>query len=106
LFGDQNGAANGFEELRKLDSNGDGVINRTDRDYAQLLLWRDNGDGKSDPGELISLAEAGIEEISLQYRDVNLAAAGGNRLAQLATFRWSDGRLGNTADAILNYTVT
>jgi hypothetical protein len=106
LFGDQNGAVNGFEELRKLDSNGDGVINRTDRDCAQLLLWRDNGDGKSDPGELLSLAEAGIEEISLQYRDVNLAAAGGNRLAQLATFRWSDGRLGNTADAILNYTVT
>jgi len=103
LFGDQNGAANGFEELRKLDSNGDGVIDRHDADFDKLLLWRDNGNGITESGELISLRDAGIAAISLNYRNVNHGAAGGNRIAQLATFQWSDGRTGATGDAILNY---
>lgn len=103
LFGDQNGAANGFEELRKLDSNGDGVIDRHDKDYDKLLLWRDNGNGISERGELITLGEAGIAAINLNYRNVNQGAAGGNRIAQLATFQWNDGRIGAAGDAILNY---
>ncbi len=103
LFGDQNGAANGFEELRKLDSNGDGVIDRHDADFDKLLLWRDNGNGITDPGELISLRNAGIAAIRLDYRNVNHGAAGGNRIAQLATFQWTDGRTGAAGDAILNY---
>ena len=103
LFGDQNGAADGFEELRKLDGNGDGVIDRHDADFDKLLLWRDNGNGRTEPGELVSLRDAGIASISLNYRNVNHGAAGGNRIAQLATFRWSDGRTGDAGDAILNY---
>lgn len=103
LFGDQNGAPNGYEELRKLDSNNDGVINRLDKDFGKLVLFRDNGNGISEAGELIGLSEAGISEINLGYRDVNLAAKGGNHIAQMASFRWSDGQLGQTADAILNY---
>ncbi len=103
LFGDQNGAVNGYEELRKLDSNNDGVINRLDKDFGKLVLFKDNGNGISEAGELIGLSEAGIQEISLGYRNVNLAAKGGNHIAQMASFRWSDGRIGQTADAILNY---
>jgi hypothetical protein len=105
LFGTQNGASNGFEELRKLDSNGDGVINKEDRDFAALKLWKDNGDGKTTAGELLTLAQAGIDEISLGYRNTNEATAGGNQLAQIASFRYSDGRRGAAADALLNYTV-
>ena len=104
LFGDQNGARNGFEELRKLDVDGNGVIDRRDPDFHRLLLWRDNGNGITEPGELISLAEAGIESISLNYREVRQAASGGNTLAQVASFTWSDGRTGFAADALLNYT--
>lgn len=105
LFGDQNGAANGYEELRKMDSNGDGVINRFDKDFDKLVLFRDNGNGITEEGELISLADSGIAEIQLGYRNVNQGAAGGNRLAQIASFRRTNGSYGRTADAILNYMV-
>ncbi|HOF39184.1 MAG TPA: hypothetical protein PLD73_03855 [Candidatus Hydrogenedentes bacterium] len=103
LFGDQNGAANGFEELRRLDTNGDGRINQLDANFNKLLLWRDNGNGITEPGELISLADAGIVEISLGYRNVNQSAAGGNRITQVATFVRADGSRGTAADALLNY---
>lgn len=105
LFGDQNGAVNGYEELARLDSNGDHRINKLDRDFDQLRLFRDNGDGKTDPGELISLAQAGIAELSLDYRAVALQASGGNRIAQIATYRRADGSSGRTADALLSYKV-
>jgi hypothetical protein len=104
LFGDQNGAANGYEELRKLDGNGDGVINRQDSAFNRLLLFKDNGNGKTEKGELSSLKDAGIDEISLKYANVDQRAAGGNRIAQTASFRRSDGGYGRTADAILNFT--
>lgn len=105
LFGDQNGARNGFEELRKLDSNNDGVIDARDKDFSALRLFRDNGKGITEAGELISLAEAGIESIDLNYQNVDEKASGGNRIAQSARFRYGDGRYGRAADAILNYTV-
>lgn len=104
LFGDQRGAANGYEELRALDSNGDGRINASDRDFEQLRLWRDNGNGVTEEGELVSLRDAGVSELSLGYRNVNQIAMGGNRLTQLASFARSDGTYGNAADAMLRYT--
>jgi len=103
LFGDQHGAANGYEELRKLDSNADNRIDRNDLAFADLLLFRDNGNGKTDKGELVSLSSAGIESISLHYLDVNQRATGGNRIAQTASYRTHSGRTGNAADAVLNY---
>lgn len=105
LFGDQRGAANGFEELRKLDSNGDGLINHLDRDFDKLLLFRDNGNGITGPGELLTLAEAGIAEIRLGYTNVNQRTSGGNRIAQIASYVRTDGTLGRAGDAILNYVV-
>jgi hypothetical protein len=49
LFGDQNGAANGFAELAKYDANSDGVISRLDPIFKALKLYRDlNGDGRID----------------------------------------------------------
>ena len=105
LFGEQNGAAHGFAELAKLDSNRDGVINRLDDDFDKLVLFRDNGNGRTEEGELISLEQAGIAEISLGYRNVSQRAAGGNALAQIASFRRADGSTGQVADALLNFTV-
>jgi hypothetical protein len=105
LFGDQRGAANGYEELRKLDDNRDGVIDAKDAAYDSLLLFKDDGDGKTEDGELITLREAGIAEISIQYANVNENAAGGNRMAQLASYRRTNGNIGRAGDAILNYTV-
>lgn len=105
LFGDQNGAANGFEELRKLDSNHDGVINSRDDRFSELLLFKDNGNGVTEEGELISLADAGIDELDVGYRNVFQGVSGGNRIEQAAKFRYADGRQGRAADAVLNFTV-
>ncbi len=104
LFGDQNGAANGFEELRSYDSNGDGRIDSADPVYEQLLLFRDdNLDGVSQRSELFSLSSAGIVSMNLDYAQTDLAAAGGNRIAQIGAFTWADGSSGRMADALLNY---
>jgi len=105
LFGDQRGAANGFEELRKLDSNGDGIIDENDERYDDLRLFRDNGNGRTERGELLRLREAGISAIDLDYAQRDEAASGGNRLAQIASFRHADGRIGQVADALLNLIV-
>lgn len=105
LFGEQHGARNGFEELRRFDDNGDGVIDRRDAVFDSLLLFRDNGNGVTEPGELLSLAEAGIVSISLDYAEVDKRAAGGNRIAQIASFARADGSRGVAADALLNYIV-
>jgi hypothetical protein len=103
LFGEQHGARNGFEELRKFDLNGDGAINRNDAIFNELRLFKDNGNGETEAGELIGLAEAGIDEILLNYRDVNERAAGGNRLTQIGAYLKNDGSRGTVADALLNY---
>ncbi|KHD88323.1 MAG: hypothetical protein OM95_09250 [Bdellovibrio sp. ArHS] len=68
LFGNEGEKfKNGFEALKELDSNGDGVIDKNDKDFAKLLLWFDkNGDGKSQASELVPL-KSRIKSISLQY---------------------------------------
>lgn len=70
LFGDQdNDKNNGFDALKELDSNKDGVVDAKDRKFAKLLLWNDkNGDGVSQPEELQGAAKAGIVKISLKYK--------------------------------------
>jgi hypothetical protein len=103
LFGDQTGFANGFEALRVFDSNNDGQIDAQDDAFDSLFLFRDNGNGKTEAGELLSLAQAGISSLSLNYQDVDLAAAGGNRIAQVGEYRRADGTTGVLADALLNY---
>jgi hypothetical protein len=72
-------AANGFAALAGLDSNGDGLIDAQDAQFAQLRLWRDlDQNGVSDEGELLTLAEAGIDSINLASVTTNTNLAGGN----------------------------
>jgi hypothetical protein len=64
-------AANGFEALKKYDSNQDGVIDEKDSIYAQLFAWADrNSNGKTDAHELAGLPAAGVTQIDLGYQDV------------------------------------
>src|SRR5215813_4860399 len=52
--------------------NGNGIIDAGDAVYDRLLLWRDtNHDGKSDPGEVRSLAQSDVTWISLDYQRSN-----------------------------------
>lgn len=103
LFGEQHGARNGFEELRRFDDNKDGLIDRRDSVFNDLQLFRDNGNGQTEAGELFRLIDAGISAIDLGYREIDERAAGGNRIAQIASFLRDDGSRGTAADALLNY---
>ena len=58
---------------------------------------------RAEDGELLGLADAGIDEILLNYRDVDQKAAGGNRITQIASYLRNDGSKGQVADALLNY---
>lgn len=88
LFGDQtqlpNGqpATNGFAALTALDSNGDGVFNSLDAAWGDVKLWKDNGDGVTQDGELVSLEDAGVQAIRLSYTNVGAPDLSGNILAQ------------------------
>jgi len=98
LFGDQNGAANGFAELARHDDNGDGRIDASDAIYRQLTLLRFDEQGRQ---QTRSLADAGVSAIRLQARDVDIALGAYDRIAQLGAFEFADGREGQAADLLL-----
>ncbi len=67
MFGG-NGAGQGFAKLASFDSNGDGVVDAHDAGFANLSVWRDiNGNGQTDAGELMSLADAGVASLKVSY---------------------------------------
>jgi hypothetical protein len=68
----------GFDALKQLDSNGDGVIDRTDPAWGKLVLWRDADlDGVTDTNELTSLALSSVTKIGVDYEKVRpLPSAG------------------------------
>jgi hypothetical protein len=75
---------NGFLALAEFDKeenggNGNGVIESGDAVYARLLLWQDtNHDGRSDSGELRTLAQSDVTAISLDYQQSNRRDEYGN----------------------------
>lgn len=107
LFGDQHGAANGFEELARFDDNGDGRITAQDEVYGALRVLGDfDGDGVVAPNELRTLAELEIAAIDLHAQDADEQASGGNRIAQRGTFLRTDGTRGAALDVLLRYRAT
>jgi hypothetical protein len=95
LFGSS--TEDGFAVLEKLDTNGDGKIDAQDADFSKLRIWRDlNHNGISDPGELQSLAAAGITSISLDRQKLAGTNAG-HGLGYQASFTRADGTTGTAA---------
>ena len=108
LFGDQtvlsNGekASNGFEALADLDSNHDGVFDGDDEAFGEVMVWQDkNGNGIVDDGELMTLNEAGITSITLDYENQSITDINGNGHNQTGTFVKTDGTNGTITDVWL-----
>ncbi len=68
LFGDMGGHAHGYEKLAMLDANGDSKISHDE--LQGLAAWIDNGDARVQDGELKTLAEVGISEMSTVIDEV------------------------------------
>lgn len=88
LFGESSTYKNGFEALKRIDSNKDGVIDSKDKLFSKLVLWQDtDGNGVSEKSELHSLESLGVMSISLKYDDNHRLSFGKRAEArQLAEF--------------------
>jgi hypothetical protein len=102
LFGDvtpqhASDRPNGFRALAMFDDllsggNEDGRISDGDAIFRDLVLWIDrNHNGFSEPEELLTLPEAGLESIGLDYQETRRVDRHGNEFRYLAEAVWADG---------------
>jgi hypothetical protein len=99
LFGEQNGAADGFAELARFDQDGSGTIDTKDAVFNSLILLHADG-GMS------RLRDEGITGIRLDIA-VGLDAPEEQRLAggviaSQSEFTRTDGRRGTVADVLFD----
>ncbi len=103
LFGSP--TEDGFVALRRLDSNKDGRIDAADELFQKLLVWQDtNQNTTSEPGELMSLHEAGIQSISLgQVESVYRPDKNGNTIKWISEYTTESGETREIADVYFRY---
>ena len=86
------GARTDLEGLRHFDSNGDGVFDSSDAEWHKFRVWQDlDQDGVSDPGELRTLDEVGIQSISLESTGGTETRGDGTRIFGHGTYVVDDG---------------
>ncbi|HSL59769.1 MAG TPA: hypothetical protein VK866_18110 [Acidimicrobiales bacterium] len=102
LFGDQHGDVDGIAALARLDSDGDGDIDRADAAWSRLGVW----DGTAD-GAFRSLDEVGIVRFDLARRayGAERTEGGGDRIADALTVEMGDGSTRDAADLWVRRTV-
>jgi hypothetical protein len=89
LFGGQRGE--GFAALAEFDSNGDGVVDKRDAHFKDLLLWQDkNGNHHTDKGELTQLSKR-VKALSTSYTERE-EVQNGNLLGERGSATLSNGR--------------
>jgi hypothetical protein len=94
-------ALDGFAALRVLDTNQDGVIDAQDSAFANLSVWVDaNSNAKTDAGELRSLAQAGVQSLSLIAKPTAIIDQG-NLIGLMGSYTTTDGRSHELADVWL-----
>ena len=100
------GAKSDLEGLAAFDTDHDGEFDRDDARYGEFQVWRDaNQDGISQAEELSSLADQGIEAISLARA---LTGDTGNSerdniISATSEYRRTDGSTGQVGDVLLAY---
>jgi hypothetical protein len=98
LFGDQNGAAHGFDELSKYDDNQDGVIDKQDAIFEDLRLVQITAQGQ----QSMRLADNQIQSIALAYKNGFSQTLAGDHIAQTSQSKTTSGDSINIADIKLN----
>ena len=94
LFGTQQGAANGFEELRNFYENQDGQITAADSVFSQLRdLYNQAGELRT-----VSLTDLGVRSISTHYQDRSSTLATGDAIVQVGSILRDDGRRSQAHD--------
>jgi hypothetical protein len=108
LFGDQtalkNGktATDGFEALKDLDDNKDGILDKLDKTFQAIKIWQDKDrDGITDEGELSSLADLGITSFSVNGKATNTKDHNGNTLNKEGSYTKADGTRGKMGEYAL-----
>jgi large repetitive protein len=91
----------GLTDLQTLHALYGDVLDASDADFGQFGIWMDNGDGIFQSGEFMTLAEAGITDISL-VSDGNAGTAidGEVRIVGTGSF---NGGTGSLVDAAFRY---
>jgi Ca2+-binding RTX toxin-like protein len=105
FIGDLPGATSDLEGLAAYDSNSDQVFDALDERFGEFQLWQDsNQDGISDPGELRTLAEAGVASIGLTRTKSSAASDEGDQvLLGTAAFTLASGATGLIGDVTLRW---
>jgi serine-aspartate repeat-containing protein C/D/E len=102
LFGGAS-KGSGFAKLSTYDSNGDGVVDAHDANFASLLIWQDaNSNGKTDAGELISLAKAGVVSLNVGYTELPFLDANNNLHLERSSVTLSNGKVADMTDVYFN----
>ena len=94
-------AANGFQALAEFDLNKDGIVDQAEAKLAGIYIWKDsNCDGITDPGELLTLGQAGVTGVETGYIVSSDKDAHGNILRWVGSFMRADGSIGSAIDAL------
>ncbi|MCV0426756.1 MAG: DUF4214 domain-containing protein, partial [Roseibium sp.] len=81
-----------------FDSNGDGVLNAGDAEFANFKVMVTNADGSTSAK---TLAELGITEIDLTADATNIELSDGSVITGKTTFKRADGTTGTAGDMLL-----
>ena len=102
------GSKTDLEGLRiAFDTNGDDVLDSSDERWSEFRVWQDiNQDGKTDAGELKTLAEWGISSISLTAGPGDsVPRPDGSYVTGTISYTRDDGSIGAGADVSLTIEV-
>ncbi|MRW93681.1 hypothetical protein GJ699_27170 [Duganella sp. FT80W] len=93
----------GFAKLASYDSNHDGLVDANDAQFASLLIWQDaNSNGKTDAGELMTLAKAGITSLNVSYTELPFVDANNNLHLERSSVTLANGGSADMTDVYFN----